>query len=109
MALSLNELNPKIMEDRYDSETAERLMERAGRSEDLNDNELMISIDEAITKARLGHFGRATMQDSTADVTNTSKPKGTDSKPGQETEVPTPYPTQSPEEVEHVINELIMT
>jgi len=63
-----------------------------------------MSIDQIIEKARNGGFARQRMQDSTQNVTA----KSTTEKPTW-TEEPTPYPTQSPEEVEHVINELIMT
>jgi hypothetical protein len=113
MAMSVSELNPNKMEGAYDSEMAELLLDRAGRAEDLNEapSESMMSIEEIIEKARSGQFAlyKQKLQDAKTAANTTSD--GTTTAPTSQalTEEPTPYPTQSPEEIEHVINELICT
>jgi hypothetical protein len=119
MAMSVSELNPDKMEDAYDSEMAERLLDRAGRAEDLKEapGESMMSIGEILEKARNGEFAsfKGKLQDAKAAANTTSNATTTTPQAPQGptspvwTEEPTPYPTQSPEEIEHVINELICT
>jgi len=109
MTLSLDELNPNRMQDAYDSDTVDRLLDRAGRGDDLSDGESMMSMEDLVEKVRDGHYaGQQHIQDALANATNATKGNSTTAVPVHTAE-PTPYPTQSPEEIEHVINELIMT
>jgi hypothetical protein len=98
------ELNPDKMQDAYDAEMAERLMDRAGQGDSLGNGEVLMSIEEIVEKAKSGELAfQQRMQDeiATSSGNTTTMPLYT--------EEPTPYPTQSKEEIEHVINELIMT
>jgi hypothetical protein len=94
------------MQDAYDSEMATRLMDRAGQGDNLGDGEVLLSIEEIVEKAKSGELAfQQRMQDeiqANGGITNTTPMP-------EYTEEPTPYPTQSKEEIEHVINELIMT
>jgi hypothetical protein len=104
-------LNPTHMADAYDSEVAENLMDRAGRTNTFGNLAggpmTSMSMNQLIEHARAGVFSQRSfpIQDLVANASNATAPP----RNLTYTEAPTPYPTQSPEEIEHVINELIMT